>query len=286
MTRCAAVATAAAALVAAAALCAPAALRADPKGPFAPPPGHAWKQGVRPAPPEVGPEPGKDLQLSEPGFNPDDPHAFSTPPGYGDEPIHLQPGPDGRVDIPLDQLPPMAREMLGLKPGARSMTLLTTMSVDPLETDEMRITTDLVDPGISGIPSRPPTAPPEGLVSLGGLQGPAAPAIPIPDLGDVPWGAAPGDEDQDAVYVMLLGKVVDAQTKEGIRDAEVSLPELDLRALTDRDGAYMIGGVVVRDAPHEMMIEAVGYKNDYAPLATAGQRGMLRRTTELVPQGW
>lgn len=166
-------------------------------------------------------------------------------------------------------------------PGAAAAGPATTSAASSPATTP---TTALGDPNV---PAKPPEIP------LPGLHAPdiaprheGGPSIPVPEVDEIDWGAgADPDDDPDAVYTRLLGRVIDSVTKEPIGDVQVSFPELDLRALSSEDGMFMIHGIEVRADPYEVLLEAPNYKAAFESLAfPQKERGV--RELELVPMGW
>lgn len=143
------------------------------------------------------------------------------------------------------------------------------------------------DGSLPPIPAKPPAPPPSGLQPL---TPPAAtgPAIPIPTTPVTDWGSGPrGDREPagKAVYGGVLGTVVDAVTKKPVENVEVSIPELDLRALTGPDGLFMIRGIRVREQAYELLMDAPNYEKNFGELKIEA-KGTHQREFELTPMGW
>lgn len=137
-----------------------------------------------------------------------------------------------------------------------------------------------------GPPARPPPPPPTGL--LPAIPAPVlrGPAIPVPQLEEKDWGAEDWeDDDEAAVYGGILGTIVDQVSGESLENVEVSIPELDLRALSDKSGLFMIRGIRVRQRAYEVLLEAPGYQRHFDSLELR-EKGTRRLEWKLTPLGW
>ena len=143
------------------------------------------------------------------------------------------------------------------------------------------------DGSLPAVPAKPPTPPPSGLQPL---TPPAAtgPAIPIPPPPVTDWGSGPRGRRKapaNAVYGGVLGTVVDSVTKKPVENVEISIPELDLRALTGPDGLFMIRGIRVRKQAYELLMDAPSYEKNFGELKIEA-KGTHRHEFELTPMGW
>src|SRR5690606_5159046 len=81
----------------------------------------------------------------------------------------------------------------------------------------------------------------------------------------------------------LLGVVVDAESGEPLRAAEVSVPPLPMRTLTGEDGRFVLVGVPVGD--RSLMVRMLGFEDlvlENVPVR-AGQQAELRIEMRLSP---
>lgn len=112
------------------------------------------------------------------------------------------------------------------------------------------------------------------------------PAIPVPGLEKKNWGDENYQADPEGtVYGGILGTVQDEVTKEALENVEISIPELDLRALTDRSGMFMIRGIRVRSQAYEVLLKLPGYQTRFESLKLE-KKGTSKQEFLLAPMGW
>lgn len=147
-------------------------------------------------------------------------------------------------------------------------------------------------PEPSGPPAKPPAPPPTGLTPQPIAPVLKGPAIPVPTKKPENWGRDDWNDEEDAeedaeevTYAGIVGTVKDSQTKKPLKDVEVSLPELDLRALTDSQGQFMIRGVRVRPLPYELLFKQPSYQTRFEKLKFEA-KGTRTMDFELTPLGW
>ncbi len=86
-------------------------------------------------------------------------------------------------------------------------------------------------------------------------------------------------------YSALEGKILDAKTKKPIVGAEVSIPELDRRTVTDNGGRFYLGNIKARNQSYEVLVTCPGYVSFFADAVfEAGKR--LNCEYRLKPVGW
>jgi hypothetical protein len=83
----------------------------------------------------------------------------------------------------------------------------------------------------------------------------------------------------------VIGTVKNEVTGKPVENAEISIPELDLRALTDRSGMFMIRGIRVRPRPYEVLFKAPSFKTRFESLPFT-QKGTRQLEFNLTPLGW
>jgi hypothetical protein len=114
------------------------------------------------------------------------------------------------------------------------------------------------------------------------------PAIPIPTTPVTDWGSGPRSlrkPPKNAVYGGVLGTVIDSVTKKPVENVEISIPELDLRALSGPDGMFMIRGIRVRPEAYELLMDAPSYQKKFGELKIEA-KGTHRMEFDLTPMGW
>jgi len=111
------------------------------------------------------------------------------------------------------------------------------------------------------------------------LQFPAERRVP-PSLPPKPEAEPETDE-----AAALEGRVLDGCTREPVARAEVSIPELDRRAVTDGDGRFVIGNVPARTASYEVLVTCPGYQSFFAD-AVFEPHKRLNCEYRLTPVGW
>lgn len=141
----------------------------------------------------------------------------------------------------------------------------------------------------SGPPAKPPLPEPEGLRAADLAPVTSGPAIPVPEGSRDDWGSpAPAPVAPGTRFLKLLGTVVDPFTGKPVPDVEVSLPELDQRALSGPDGLFLIHGIPARERGYELLATAPGFQVTFAELLALPSHpsSSLSTTIELKPLGW
>ena len=84
---------------------------------------------------------------------------------------------------------------------------------------------------------------------------------------------------------ILEGKVLDSKTRKPIVGAEVSIPELDRRTVTDGTGRFQLGNIKVRSQSYEVLVTCPGYVSFFAD-AVFEEGKTLNCEYRLKPVGW
>ena len=105
--------------------------------------------------------------------------------------------------------------------------------------------------------------------------GTVEPARP-PEVGEEP---VPGDK------AVLEGRVVDGRTGNPVVGAEVSVPEVDLRTVSDESGRFRLENIPPRPRTYEILVTRPGYKSYFADQAFEGGK-RYSRDYPLRPVGW
>ncbi len=90
---------------------------------------------------------------------------------------------------------------------------------------------------------------------------------------------------RQADYSGLTGTVTDKMSKKPIAGAEVSIPELELRCNSDKNGRFSLRGIKSREKNYEILISCPGYKALFADsVFKAGK--ILDFNYTLTPVAW
>mgnify|MGYP001546611456 FL=1 len=84
---------------------------------------------------------------------------------------------------------------------------------------------------------------------------------------------------------ILEGRVLDSKTRKPIVGAEVSVPELDRRTVTDGTGRFQLGNIKVRTQSYEVLVTCPGYVSFFAD-AVFEKGKKLNCEYRLKPVGW
>ena len=106
--------------------------------------------------------------------------------------------------------------------------------------------------------------------------------LELPANRRVPSKDDPGGSKTSA---QLQGRVIDAKRKTPIEGAEVSIPELDLRTVTNDKGEFFLGNIEPRDDSYEVLITRPGYVSCFAD-AELKEKQLFNCEYRLKPLGW
>lgn len=92
-------------------------------------------------------------------------------------------------------------------------------------------------------------------------------------------------ERVEGSLAIFSGRVLDEVTGAPVAGARVSLPEVDLHAVTDADGRFELRGIEPREGSYEVLVSRSTYKSAFADETfRAGER--VRHILRLRPLGW
>lgn len=206
-----------------------------------------------------------------------------APPGISPE-IWKKLQPKGPLSLPIPMAPGSAPQGspatgAGLLPPSHPALPATT------STSSVAPSTEPLDPGVPGLPAKPPKPGPKGLQAPEFVPRQTGEIIPLPTGEVTSWGEEVEDEPEEVEYGGVRGQILDSIRKEPLEGAEISIPELDLRALTDSKGRYLIRGIRVRPEPYEWLIQKPNHETYFGSLSIEGRRSK-KMDVELVPMGY
>lgn len=115
----------------------------------------------------------------------------------------------------------------------------------------------------------------------------ASPAV-APGVTTTPPPAVESERTTERIegrLAVFAGRVVDEVTGAPVAGARVSLPEVDLHAVTDVEGRFELRGVEPREGSYEVLVSRSTYRSTFADETfRAGER--VLHVLRLRPLGW
>lgn len=84
----------------------------------------------------------------------------------------------------------------------------------------------------------------------------------------------------------VLGVLLDEVTGKPISGAEISVPELGLRARSQAEGRWSLANVPVRRRPYEVLVTCAGYASVTVEVKVETPQPVPVPAIQLKPRGW